>query len=325
MSRWVRAIGLSLLAVMTAACANKVGGVPVAAVSPTHAFDNPDKITAEDALGELTKWNPCSVVDPGALPKAWSATLAVPVAFEDCGMSVTYNGTYGEVQVGYLYEADDLDSHTGDERDGGITVVPDDTDKAACARNIVFADGIGLVVRTWSKDEDADDDTLCEISDGVVDAVLDDVMAGKAQPLELPDKSVGEIDPCQLVTTDLVTLVPGITADVKAEEQVSGHSCWWAADGGQMLNVEFEIGTLPVGDSGETVQGRYTALTQYADDDESSVCAIDGEHVPFEFGDKHGLMERVSLSVYQLPGQVEQACAAGKQLANALWQKLPPL
>lgn len=41
-----------------------------------------------------------------------------------------------------------------------------------------------------------------------------------------------------------------------------------------------------------------------------------GEHVKFEFE---------GIYVYQGLGQVAQACAAGKQLADALWQKLPPL
>lgn len=321
MSPWVRVIGLSLLAVVTAGCAVEVKGSPTAAGTPTHAFDDRDRITAEDALGDLAAWNPCSVVDPDALPRSWKATVDVPVAFEDCKMSVTAkDGTEGEVQVGYLFETEKTD---GEERDGGITIVPDDSDAGACARNIVFADDVALVVRTWG--EDPKDTALCDISDAVVDTVLADVMAGKAEPLDLPDNSIGEIDPCELVTTDMATQIPGITADVAPDSQLSGHSCWWSADEGHMLNVEFEVGELPSGDSGETVRDRYTAVYRYGDDDGNSLCSVSGEHVPVRLDDHHGLMERVGIYVYEPPGQIEQACAAGKQLADRLWQKLPPL
>jgi hypothetical protein len=330
MSRWTRTLGLSLLAVVTGACAVQVGGTPTAAPTTgpsTKAFANPDRISAEDALGDLALWNPCSVLDPDALPKSWTATITVPAAFEDCEMSVvTDDGVSAEAQVGYLYRSThDLDEHKDGQRDGGITVVPDDKDSGACARDIVFADGIALVVRTWMDGDGDDSAAVCEISDTVVDAVLEAVMARKAAPLELPENSIGDIDPCQLVTPDMVGLIPGVAATVDADSQVSRHSCWWSTPGAPGLNIEFEIGKQPTGDSGETLHGRYTTVTQYADDEESSLCAITGEHVKFEVDGESGVMERVGIYVYQDLGQVEQACTAGKKLADALWQKLPPL
>lgn len=318
---WRRACGLALLAVCTAACSVTVSGKPAAAprsAPTTRPFADPDQITADDALGELTLWNPCSVVDEDALPEGWAVLIESPAAFEDCEVSVTTGGEETSVQVGYLFQTDE---NAGEERDGGITVVKDESDTLACARNIVFADDIALVVRSWRESDDRDG--LCDISDTVVDAVLDAVMAHEAAPLELPDNSVGEIDPCRLVTPDLVALVPGLTG-VAADHQVSRHSCWWSGDGAPALNIEFEIGKQPVGDSGEDIQGRYTATTVYRDTD-SSLCSVTGEHVPFAVDGRSGLIERVGIYVYQRPGQAEQACAAGKQLAGALWPKLPPL
>ena len=325
MSRWARALGLSLLAVVTGACAVHVAGMPVAGpitAPSTTPFKDPDRISAEDALGELTMWNPCSVVDTDALPESWHAEVTVPVAFEDCEMSVHADGIDAGVQVGYLYDAAEEDLDGGDERDGGITVVPDPVDTGACARDIVFAGDTGMVVRTWT---DADDhDGLCDISDTVVDAVLDAVMAHRAAPLDLPEDSIGQIDPCELVGDDLAATVPGLTG-VHGDHQVSGHSCWWSTDGAPGMNIEFEIGKQPTGDSGDTVRGRYTTVTRYADSAESSLCGIAGTHVPFEVDGETGLMERIGIYVYQAPGQVEQACTAGQQLADTLWQKLPPL
>jgi hypothetical protein len=319
---------VGLVAVVAASCAVPVSGTPSAAptsggTSATKDFDNPDRISAEDALGDLPTWNPCSVLDTEALPKSWSASIDVPAAFEDCEMTVIASGVDAVVQVGYLFRfRDDLDE--SGEREGGITVMPDEKDTGACARNIVFADKIALVVRTYSSTDD-DQTAVCEVSDTVVDAVLDAVMAHQAAPLELPEDSVGEIDPCQLVTPEMTALIPGITPDVDPDRQVSQHSCWWSTDGAPGLNIEFEIGKQPTGDSGETVQGRYTAVTRYQDDAESSLCAVTGEHVKVEVDGASGVMERVGIYVYQGLGQVEQACAAGKALADALWQKLPSL
>src|SRR5262245_29367159 len=269
MSRWRRALGLSLLAVVTGACAVQVSGTPTAAPtsgSSAKGFDNPDRISAEDALGDLPLFNPCSLLDTDAMPKSWTATIEVPVAFEDCEMAVvTDDGVDADVQVGYLFRSThDLDENKSGERDGGITVVPDDKDGGACARDIVFADGVALVVRTYTNSDDDDRDALCQVSDTVVDAVLEAVMAHKAAPLELPDDRLGDIDPCQVVTPEMAAVVPGLSG-VAADKQVSRHSCWWSTDGAPGLNIEFEIGKQPTGDSGETLQGRYTTVTRYAD------------------------------------------------------------
>jgi hypothetical protein len=315
---------MSLLAILLAACSVHRTGPPTAAPS-TRSFPDPDRIQAEDALGDLTTWNPCSVVDLDELPESWTATVDSPAAFENCAISVTRDdGVVAEVQVGYLYEADP-DADEAEAREGGLTIVPADDSANACARDIVFADGIALEVRSWSDDQ-TNNDAMCAISDEVVDRVIDAVLAGRSESLRFPENSIGEIDPCDLVTSEVLAIVPGLSPDVRPEPQVAGHSCWWASRTEEAtLNIEFGIGHLPVGDSGTTVQGRYTTITRYADGEDSSLCVVDGEHVPFEYDSKPGLMERVGIYVYQKPGQVETACTAASAVAAALWPKLPPL
>jgi hypothetical protein len=320
-------VGLAVLAVLTTACSVHLHGTPLADTPSTKSFPNPDRIEAEDALGDLTTWNPCSVVDLDELPKAWTTTVDSPAAFEECSIAVTTDdGVVAEIQVGYLYESDhDLNDDGAESRAGGLIVVPNYDSANACARDIVFADSIALEVRTWSENQDKTD-ALCAISDEVVDHVVDAVMAGRAESLRFPDNSLGEIDACELVTAEVVAVVPGLSPAVRPEPQVSTHSCWWANETADaMLNIEFEIGHLPVGDSGSTVDGRFTAVTQYADGEDSSLCLADGEHVPFKYDSKQGLMERVAIYVYQKPGQVEAACTAASAVAAALWPKLPPL
>lgn len=322
MSRWRTVLGTALLVVLVAGCSVHRTGPSMAAAS-TRSFPDPDRIQAEDALGDLTTWNPCSVVDLAALPKPWTSIMDSPAAFEACAISVTTDdGVVAEIQVGYLSEAD-VDEDKADAREGGINVVPADDSANACARDIVFADGIGLEVRTWTENQD-DAGAMCDISDEVVEHVIDAVMAGRSESLRFPDKSLGEIDPCDLVTADVTALVPGLSAGVRPERQVSGHSCWWVTTEDAMLNIEFSIGHLPVGDSGSTVHDRYTTVTGYADDS-SSLCVVDGQHVPFAYKSKPRLMERVGIYVYLGPGQIEAACTAASAMADALWPKLPPL
>jgi hypothetical protein len=267
------------------------------------------------------------VVDLDALPKSWTTTVDSPAAFEECSIAVTTDdGVVAEIQVGYLYESGhNLNEDGAEARAGGLIVVPNYDPGIACARDIVFADGIALEVRTWTEDQD-NVDAMCAISDEVVDHVLDAVLAGRAENLRFPENSLGEIDACDLATSEIVALVPGLTAGARPDPRVSGHSCWWVSDtGAATLNIEFEIGHLPVGDSGSTVHDRYTTVTRYADGENSSLCLADGEHVPFEYGSKSGLMERVAIYVYLKPGQVETACTAASAIASALWPKLPPL
>ncbi|MFL6123466.1 hypothetical protein [Actinophytocola sp.] len=329
MSRWARLplSGLVLLALVAAGgCANKTFGTPTAVTTPSSArhFDDPDRLTAKDALGDLTRFNPCSVLDPAGMPAAWHVSIDVPAAYEYCVMSVnTKEGVQAEVQVGRLYQSDH-ESGESQSRAGGLRVFPSDDTGNACSRDIVFADGIALVVRSWAQ-KAKDATAMCGISDEVVDPVIDAVAAGRATSLTLPEHSLGAIDPCDVVTTEMATLVRGITAGVRPDRQLSGHSCWWMSDQGTMLEVAFDIGRLPAGDTGETTQGRYTAVTHYADDTASSTCAVVGEHVPFAFGSTTGLIERAGIWVYLKPGEVEAACTAGKQLADELWPELPPL
>lgn len=326
MSRWGLRLVLGVVLVAVSAlvgCTARVGGTPSGVATSGRDLAGSERIHAEDALGELPDWNPCSVVQPDGLPADWTGSLDVPVGFEYCLLTVTTgDDVKADVEVGYLYRSThDLDEHQ--ERDGGITVVPDDSGDDSCIRDIVFADGIALVVRSWPYDT-ADASEMCAISDLVVDQVIDAVTAGLAASLQLEAGSLGALDPCELVTADMVALVPGIAADVEAERQVARHSCWWTTPDGISLSVQFQVGDLPDGEVEEERHGRFTSVVEYDDDDETSLCAANGEHLPFEFESRE-FTEYASVYVYLKPGQVEQACAAASAVANLLWPKLPPL
>jgi hypothetical protein len=322
---------LAALSLVTTACTTTVAGtaLPSTGAGLVPKFKETDQVTSEDALGALPAWNPCSVVDPAGLPKSWTAELDIPVGYEDCVMAVTTDKDLSaEVQVGYLQRSThDLADYPDGKRPGGLTVVPAENDDGSCTRDIVFADGVALGVLSWPEDPEGADDVeaVCVISDAVVDQVIDTVMYGRADTLDLPEKSIGEIDPCTLITPEIAALVPGMPADVAADPQLHRHSCWWESPDGILLNIEFEIGYLPEGDSESQVAGRRTAVTRFADDDSNSLCVVDGEHVPFKNEAKSDLIETVGIWVYLKPGEVEAGCTAATAVAEAVWPKLPPL
>lgn len=75
---------------------------PTSGATPSRrVFANPGKLTAQDALGDLTLLNPCSVIDPDTLPDTWTTVIDVPVAFNFCEISVTTgDGAVVDARVG---------------------------------------------------------------------------------------------------------------------------------------------------------------------------------------------------------------------------------
>ncbi|MFC4851872.1 hypothetical protein [Actinophytocola glycyrrhizae] len=308
-----------------------VGGssVPTSGATPSRrVFANPDKLTAQDALGDLTLLNPCSVIDPDTLPDTWTTVIDVPVAFNFCEISVTTReGAVIEARVG----KPQLPWSTGKESpssklEAGISIAHGRPDiRGGCARDVVFADGLALGVNAVADTSMGNTDP-CVVSDALADHVVSVVLDGRAESLTLPEGSLGGLDACTLVGPELLAAVPGLGADVEPMEFVAGHSCWWEnPDTRATLDLEFEIGPLPVGDSGGALHGRYTATTQYADFGEFSLCEVGGEHVPFEYEDEMAIVESVTILVRLPAGQGKAACTAASTIADRLWQALPPL
>lgn len=347
MSRWTRALCCALLLVVVGGCTHRVGDgqatgsahrgapgtdrviVPPSEVAPSRrVFENPDKLTAEDALGDLALFNPCSVVDPGMLPDTWTSVVRVPVAFEFCDLEVTTDdGAVVQVNIGQPHEPwNDPADHPSGAREAGISIIPGDPEsRDGCNQDIVFADGVALVVSTYT-DTTMGAPKNCTVSETIADQVVTAVLDGRAESIQHPDGSLGSLDACTLLGPELLALVPGLGANAQKQESITGHSCWWGSpDLRAVVNIEFQIGHLPVGGSGTTLHGRYTATSPYDDTEQDSLCEVTGEHIPFEYKDEMAILERVAIYVWQPGGQLEAACAAANAVANGLWPELPPL
>lgn len=349
MVRWTRVLWGVLPLVVVAGCAHRVAGdgaqpagssnrasppvgrevVPSSGVVPSRReFEDPDRLTSRDALGDLALLNPCSLVDPDALPDTWTAVIDVPVAFNFCEITVTTkDGAVIEARVGKPQPAWNApEDHPSGAREAGISIVPGRPGiRDGCGRNIVFADRVALEVNSYMDTTMGTTDP-CTVSDTIAEHVVTAVLDGRAESLDLPESSLGALDACELVGPDLLAAVPGLGADAERYEWITGHSCWWEKpDTPAILDLEFGIGHLPTGRSGTTLHGRYTATTQYADSAKYSTCEVSGEHVPFDYKDEMALLERVTIIVRLPAGQGEAACAAATAIANGLWPALPPL
>jgi hypothetical protein len=95
-------------------------------VPSRRVFANPDKLTAQDALGDLALLNPCSLVDPDTLPDSWTVVIDVPVAFNFCEINVTTKeGAVVEARVGRPQPAWSApEDYPSGARGAGISIVP---------------------------------------------------------------------------------------------------------------------------------------------------------------------------------------------------------
>lgn len=346
-SRWTGAVCGVLLLMVVGGCSDPEAGggtrsagsesqvtadgaaATSSATTPSRrVFENPDKLTARDALGDLTLLNPCSLIDPETLPDTWTTVIDVPVAFNFCEMDVTTKeGAVVQARVG----KPQLPWSTGKDQPSragkaGISIAHGRPSiRGGCSRDVVFADGIGVGINA-GVDTSMGSVDPCVVADALADHVVATVLDGRAESLAFPENSLGRLDACKVVEPALLAAVPGLGADTEPGEFIAGHSCWWENPGTRAtVDLEFEIGHYPSGATSTTLHGRYTATTQYADFDQYSLCEVEGEHVPFEYKDEMVIMEKVKLLVRLPAGQGKAACTAASKIADGLWQALPPL
>jgi hypothetical protein len=312
-------------------CSVGVAGTPQAAprpgAPPGRVLSNPDRITSTDGLGEPSTWDPCSVVNPQALPRFGPGRFAKPESLEYCLIEArTEKGTV-EVEIGWLFQSSvrDLEGFPSQTRQGGLRVLSVGQYQGGCERLLVFDDGIALGVRAYPIAKE-DDPQLCAVSEVVMDQVVTGVVNGNSSKIDFQDGSLGPIDPCPLVTADMLGTVPSL-AKIPPESVPAKHTCRFdneATD--SLLVVVFEIGGMPDGDTGELVGERYLTKERFDDEDkEYSGCTVVGQHKPISYRSVPNLIERMSVHVYLAPGQGPAACDAAWAISGLLWKSLPPL
>lgn len=311
------------------ACSVQVVGTPSAApVSspPGRELRNPDRIAAADALGDLTTWDPCSVVNPDTLRGVTKAWLDERESLDYCRITVDTGKGRAFTTIGWLYKASalDLKDFKSETRDGGLKVVSAGHKGRACVRYLVFDDDVSMSVETYPEGDDPAVD-LCGVSDVVVDHVIEAVPRGRAESFDFAQNSIGRMRACDEVGNDIAAKVPGLERS-ESVSGLSGHQCRWrVVDEFPELSVRFHIGYNPSGRR-ETLAGRdaNVASNEVSDQvEKSSLCTVTGEHIRFQHRSGEKLNELVSITVLLPPGQAEAACDGARAVAAELFPKLP--
>jgi hypothetical protein len=315
---------VTLLVVVLTACASTVAG-PTA---PTHSTATPPTptppvLTAEQALGDLTTIDYCSLLDLGKASDA-GATHLDPVisAPDECAALATLDGQRILISVGYLAsktaDPDRTADVTAKALDHGLKIQGTNYGSAdACRRYLTFADGTHLATDvtfaadiSGTVDQRAD---LCKIEAAVLDGLIADVTAKKASHLTFPAGTIGTVDACS-VLPDIRATLPGPLAEgLQPVPAPTHHHCTWL-DSVDYTEIEFsfDYGNLP-----SSPNLRIAGLATLSSPGEWS-CTIttDLGTSPVR------RVDQLAELYVRAPDAATDACGAAKTIATAAWPKL---
>jgi hypothetical protein len=323
---------------MVSGCATTVDGNAVSQAgsgrskqrpSSTSAPTPADADAAADLLGELTTIDPCSLIDPREFSAFGTAKLGVPDSLDDCLVEIKTSAPEPiALYLGSLDRAEavpDLNAKPSADLGGGLRVIAYDGDTTYCNKLLVFPDGVTLSVNASLYE--GEEPRLCDIVDVGMSRAVQALRAGKVKHRDFRSNSLGRIDPCTIVATNVVAAVPGL-GSVAPKDYPGKHSCAWTApDNNTRLRVMFIAGPAPKpsgqGATESTVFGRSTVFSPTPEAGSYAFCGAQTGHIPFAAGGQAGVVEIASVFVRMQKGKVDEACRAATDVANAVWPKLP--
>jgi hypothetical protein len=312
---------VAALALLLTGCTSAVSG-PSPATPVSTAPPPPAPLTAQQALGDLTTVDYCSLLDLTKIADggAVAAGPATP-SLGYCSADAVLGKHDIEILVGDLAgkEADsDRIPDVARTLGAGLQVqMVVDSDPDSCVRYLTFADGTHLVARVDNATEvrsDADQPgSLCGVDDGVLDGLISGVQAKKVGHLSFPPGSLGAADPCAVVEGPEVTQFLGDA--VHSVAMPGRHRCLWQSDDEHTsADVRFEYGVLP-GASNAKIAGHTARISKPADPS----CEIVTDLGPSPASGQHEIAE---LYVFLSRGD-KDPCTAATSITNADWPKLP--
>ncbi|SFJ90973.1 hypothetical protein SAMN05421835_110168 [Amycolatopsis sacchari] len=309
-----------LPAVLLAACASTVAGP---APAPSTPPPPPPALTAEQAFGDLTTIDYCSLLDLDAAGAAGAKNVkSVLPAPDQCSALTTVDGKEALLTVGGLggktADPDRTADVTAKTLGDGLKIEstgygsPDE-----CRRYLTFADGTHLAasVALTGDDNTVDQrEDLCKVEDAVLDGLVADVTARKAGHLTFPAGGIGTIDACTVVPDVLAIAPPALADGMKPVPALTRHHCTWL-DLTDYSQIEFSLdyGNLP-GRSDVRIANRPT-VTMPGD----TGCALATDLGPSPV---RGFHQFAQLFVRPSDNATD-ACTVAKTIAAATWPKLP--
>ena len=309
--------GVAVIALACASCSVEVIG------SPAPPVDTTGPLTAAEALGDYATINYCSLVDKDSFPDAVGQVVVYPSpSFDVCTFTVRTSGGDVEVHEGNLATSGNLDgvvrlmpdrSRTLPRELQLETTAPQDL---RCDRYLKFSDELFLEVHAFVKEYSSQRD-VCPVADAGRDQVVSRVLEKKVEHFNYGPKSLGRVNACWLVSTEL--LKPVVGADPERKEFPGSHVCGWWQGSETAVELAFIV-DLPPGarPTDETIAGRRTRVIRDPSGVGLSECqlVVDRGSSPEAGGD-----ELIELTVL-LAGKGKDPCVPARTLAASVWPKL---
>ncbi len=304
--------------------------------------------TAALLLGDLTTIEPCSLTDPEVFAEFGDAEFGPPRALRQCAVLIKPNAADAvTIMIGELgrtsadHRGNPLPSKLEDVADSIYTTELDEGG-FSCWQTLVF-DEEDLTLDVSGHNPVGVDSPIntCDMVAAGMAKVVEVVLAGEVEHRTPEPNSLVSLDPCDLVTDETVTALPGFAA---AQRMASpgGHGCRWrlppGPEGRFEVSVTFSVGTMPTSrefhglpSTSSTIAGRPSITMPFG-----TYCTVETGHIPFdEVEGATDIFETVQVYADTPPGQRDPAgqldqderedviCEGAVAVATALWPRLP--
>ncbi|HEX6355598.1 DUF3558 family protein [Actinophytocola sp.] len=302
---------------------------------------------ATRVLGDLATIQPCGLTDPEVFAEFGSAEFGPPESLDYCTVVVKPGASETDsltrkaaeevtIMVGELARpsADPFlpTDKLEDVNDSIYTTKPDDVG-VSCWQTLVFAEeDLALSVRS-RMGPTAKPVPTCDMVTAGMAKVVEVILAGKVEHRSPAKNSLIALDPCDLVSDETVTALPGF-AEARRVDKPNRHQCYWRTPGmdGPGVKVTFGVAKPPepsndFDGNSDPIAGRPSITT-----DTGGFCTVETGHIPFEeVMGTTGLVETVAVDTDVPSGRGDDendqadspACEGALAIARALWPRLP--
>ncbi|HEX4221044.1 MAG TPA: hypothetical protein VHZ97_01640 [Pseudonocardiaceae bacterium] len=313
-------VALGLLGCLSG-CTSAIAGLPVPGASPVASA-----MSANKELGDFDTIEPCGLVDVAGLPKDMQAEVEPQDTLDACSLRVDSAGAAIQLDVGSLvYDEDDVDETKPQALPSGLALYTGSVQQQSCTAYLKFAEGIEMTSVAYANDGDGTAN-LCTAATTVARDVSGVLAKGPVPHRAFPPNSLATVDPCPLLTDDILLPV-GLTA-LDHTSYPAHHECDWAGgkdDDEISAYLSFIVGPPPVAQpnvsTAVTIAGRPSIMVSTTDDS-AAECWIDTAGQTF--GTQQNLVEIAEIYISDADQSTDTACQVGTTLATSAWPKLPP-
>ncbi|WP_181774231.1 hypothetical protein [Amycolatopsis pittospori] len=303
----------SLIAVLCGLFLVAACSTPEPVATPSPSTDRDEALTAAEALGEYSSLDYCSLVDRQKVIGGGNAVKPPLSSFEFCRLEFVEGANRYTVSTGPIVSGQDPNNQPyeyGGTLPEGISVQQSTFNAdTACTRMLTFTDGIRLSIVVTSDNKDpVDQVNRCRIADTTIGGAVEAVTAHKVGRLNLDQRSWGRVAPCALLDQHELDAAAG--PETTPAPALSGHSCIRGK-----VSVALSVGADTTPGATEALGGRQVQVTT-----SGAFCQVT-THRPIPGTPDR--VEQAMLSVVGVDGAGDAGCAAAREVAVAVFPKLP--